>query len=281
MASYHINPETGNPGICRTTPDRCPYGKEGALHYDSKEEARAAYEETQEARAASELVELDGDGYLAESELAKLKVYGMSCPKCGVELDARSHNAGEDNEAVCSNGHSTFIDELTVQMTPDNPSYKFLDKQAVKDEVWYHSSLSPNWLDSVDEDDEESTVHVGVEDSSYDRALWDYAGKRYREPQAFYLYEVRIVPEAAISDKISQSNYTVDRETERDLDEGIAPEDVTRYHNTVEGPGSISLIAKPKMLEIIGVRRIEPDVAQRRLSIMNINPKSRNRDDES
>lgn len=41
MTRYHLNPETGNPGICVAL-QRCRYG-EATPHYDSQEAARAAY----------------------------------------------------------------------------------------------------------------------------------------------------------------------------------------------------------------------------------------------
>ena len=47
---YHINPTTGNPGICRAT-KFCPFGSE-ADHFGSKEEARAAYESMLASRVA-------------------------------------------------------------------------------------------------------------------------------------------------------------------------------------------------------------------------------------
>lgn len=45
MAKYHINPETGNPGVCRAT-KQCRFGSANE-HYGSKDEARAAYERSQ------------------------------------------------------------------------------------------------------------------------------------------------------------------------------------------------------------------------------------------
>ena len=51
MAKYHINPETGNPNICRAkTPERCIYSTEDTVaeHFDSKDEARSAYEKQME-----------------------------------------------------------------------------------------------------------------------------------------------------------------------------------------------------------------------------------------
>lgn len=56
MPRYHINPKTGRPNICRAqTPERCEYAKDGEAppHYDSKEEARAGYEEQMSAQTVS------------------------------------------------------------------------------------------------------------------------------------------------------------------------------------------------------------------------------------
>jgi hypothetical protein len=42
---FHINPQTGEVGPCRATTN-CPFGDLESEHYDSKEEARGAYEKT-------------------------------------------------------------------------------------------------------------------------------------------------------------------------------------------------------------------------------------------
>lgn len=44
---YHVNPASGNPGVCRADRGFCPFGKADA-HFDSAEEARAFFETTQE-----------------------------------------------------------------------------------------------------------------------------------------------------------------------------------------------------------------------------------------
>jgi hypothetical protein len=44
MPRYHFNPATGRPSICKATQGKCPFLLEGAGHYDTKEEARAAIE---------------------------------------------------------------------------------------------------------------------------------------------------------------------------------------------------------------------------------------------
>lgn len=46
MARYHINPATGNPGVCHAK-IRCRFGDMETGHFSTKEEARIAYERTQ------------------------------------------------------------------------------------------------------------------------------------------------------------------------------------------------------------------------------------------
>lgn len=48
MASYHITDD--GPRACSTTPDRCPYGREGGEHFDNVAEAQGSYERIMEAR---------------------------------------------------------------------------------------------------------------------------------------------------------------------------------------------------------------------------------------
>lgn len=48
MALYHVNPETGNAGVCRAEKGRCRFG-EADEHYTSEEAARGSYEAKQQA----------------------------------------------------------------------------------------------------------------------------------------------------------------------------------------------------------------------------------------
>lgn len=54
MTKYHINPETGNPGLCKADPSNpnsrgCRFGESEDSHYPSKAAAAQAYEEKMEA----------------------------------------------------------------------------------------------------------------------------------------------------------------------------------------------------------------------------------------
>lgn len=47
MSKFHVNPNTGNTGTCKAKRS-CPFGDLEKDHYDSKAEARAAYEKKME-----------------------------------------------------------------------------------------------------------------------------------------------------------------------------------------------------------------------------------------
>lgn len=49
MSKYHVNPRTGNPGVCRAS-IKCRFGGSSS-HFATKEEARADYEDSQERLA--------------------------------------------------------------------------------------------------------------------------------------------------------------------------------------------------------------------------------------
>jgi len=64
MSTYHINPKTGNPGICHAEKGRCPFGS-SEEHYESKSEARAAYEAKSDS--FNEVTYTVGDGETIEA----------------------------------------------------------------------------------------------------------------------------------------------------------------------------------------------------------------------
>lgn len=59
MANYHINPDTGRAGQCQAkTPEACKYSIESGTvvaHYETKEEAKAAYEKLNEHKTLNSM----------------------------------------------------------------------------------------------------------------------------------------------------------------------------------------------------------------------------------
>lgn len=50
MQRFHVNPVSGNPGICKAVYE-CPFGDKETAHFDSEDEARKFFEESQETFA--------------------------------------------------------------------------------------------------------------------------------------------------------------------------------------------------------------------------------------
>jgi hypothetical protein len=75
MARYHINPKTGNPGICRAT-KVCPFGDLEADHYSTSQDARTAYEQKMSVENIPEdkpEVKVNSWEHLSNQELGQLE----------------------------------------------------------------------------------------------------------------------------------------------------------------------------------------------------------------
>jgi hypothetical protein len=278
---YHISPTTGNPNQCRAKSGGCPFGSDRE-HYFTKEEARSAYEASQqvfaEASAKDKPLEmrLGKDGWLSEEFAVQTAPRGVSCPSCGKATSHQEAASLVSNEWVyCSCGKRYDIGEAKVEITPDNPSYGvYQNKEAVKDQIWYHASSQEDWLTTVENRDDphgppESTpasfqAHVGTEAAAFDRALTEQASRWNRTPEAFYLYEVRVTPNAQVADEVAAD--------ENSKLVGDSTTDVTRYINRWEDMASVSLAVTSSKLEIVGRRKVEPVEAHQRISVYNINP---------
>lgn len=65
MAKYHINPQTGNEGLCRAEKGKCRFGGDES-HFTSRDGARAAYEEQQ--RMNPSLKRVKAEYYVSSAE---------------------------------------------------------------------------------------------------------------------------------------------------------------------------------------------------------------------
>lgn len=287
MARYHVNPETGNPNICRAKVESsCLYRDEP--HYDSKEEARAGYEakaskllggSLQGSKKTSDSkvlkIQLKENGYLTKEFENMVEINGVGCPKCGEGITGRQASEMLWAEYVSCKKCDTGFDlaEAKVQVKKGSPSYKFLRKEEVLKATWYHATSKENWIeegyqeiedffdngDSKGEGDFE--VHVGTEAAAYDRALSEYAGHDSRA-EPFYLYEVRLDPSSSIANDIADDENS-------EVLEGSS-DDVVRYVNRYEDMASISLAVKSSKIQILGKRLVQPGEAHRRLSPYNV-----------
>lgn len=271
MNRYHVNPETGNPNICRAVKGGCPFGGEEA-HFDSKNDARKAFERFNSANGAPKLKKRVSNidprhGYLKREIAEGIVIHDVNCQQCGEPLGSFGARAMISEEyAECDCGFDNDLEKLQITLTPKNPSYKFLDKNEVKKATWYHATDKDNWLEEIEVHDEKDSsehflAHIGTEAAAFDRAITNYAPHRDWQ-KLFYIYEVALAEDATIADEIPQ---------DENKDSSLKSEsDVVRYINRWEDMASISLAVRSNKLRIIGKRLVKPKEAHERLTPYNI-----------
>lgn len=277
LMSYHVNPKSGNVGLCKATKGGCPFG--GAdEHFESKREAQVHYEAQQQG-SFSPKVTIDADGFLSEESEKLVNVRGISCHRCGRGITGKEMRLMTDEfvEIDCDCGAILSIYEVELTIDPSHPSYRFVqDKEAVKDAVWYHATMNDDWLSPQDPSfnnwrarpqykDGSFKAHVGSHQAAMDRALSQlvtHEDSRMSNDDGFWLYEVKIAQDADVIEGIASDDNS------DDYDE-FDP-DVERYENRFEDPASISLTVRSSKLEIVGRKRIKRQEAYYSPSIYNI-----------
>jgi len=270
MTKYHITPDTGKPNICNPKKTGiCKYAIDGVNppHYESKHYAQKAYEKENKDQILTILSKDKRSninpetGFLTEEAKAKIVIHDIQCNHCSINFtDPDELSDLISNKSVkCSNcKNHTDITSVRVELTPSNPSYKFLDVEEVRKATWYHATVNSEWLEDLDEDFE---VHLGTENAAFDRAITNYAPHNdYKE--SFFLYEVRIKPDSLISEEIKKD------ENEESISDD--KENIIRYINRWEDAASISLAAPSNQIEIIGKKLVKPSEAHERITVYNI-----------
>jgi len=280
---FHINPETGKANICQAkVPANCRYF--GQDHYDSREEAQAAYERSQEAELLGEpkrkntdqpsealrllttsAEDLNERGYLREHVAAQASPRGVFCANCNRPIDYRqASNLINDEWAYCECGVRYDFNGIRVELPEDSPSKKFLEsKDEVLKATWYHATDKADWLQEIDTDRGHFEVHMGTEAAAFDRALTEYASHQ-SWGKDFILYEVELDPSATVADEVAKDeNHSVLRGKK---------DDVIRYINLWEDMASVSLAVNHEKVRIKSSRPVTKDEAHRRISIYNVDP---------
>jgi septal ring factor EnvC (AmiA/AmiB activator) len=117
---YHINPETGNPGVCKAK-HKCKFGDMESDHYSSKEEARDAYEKVQEKESKS--VQNN------EAKLVQLKKQNAKLTKDSLDLKKIVDNLNESIAISTSTGDSqTFEEDYEALQNVETNRNETLDK---------------------------------------------------------------------------------------------------------------------------------------------------------
>ena len=144
MARYHINPKTGNPGICRAKKS-CPFGNIETEHFDSQEAARSAYEMTMASAAIPELTQEKFEKWLQSGRKTNrgwvLSNYGNDFRYCGgIRQVAALHPDYARSVLLEAKGLEEFqgannhVQSFEVQNDPNQVIIHFNQKR-----TWFHS----------------------------------------------------------------------------------------------------------------------------------------------
>lgn len=187
---------------------------------------------------------------------------GVTCPSChsfftDKELGLETPRV---NCAICET--PTYIGGYVTAVRYDDLS--LFDKQEVYDRDWYHITLKSDWSEAITEAHprDQPYVHLGSLASAKHRMqiLISQSKGRLSEDD-FYCYEVFIKPDAAIADRVVGDD---DSEAPKSagnrhyqLTEGLGDQThfyeefgVTRYVNSYESQGAISLSTHPSSIVI-------------------------------
>lgn len=129
MAKYHINPTTGNPGLCRAH-KQCPFGGESE-HYGSESEARQAYEAIQSGATftpASRAVEPDVSIEANPSDFDTVSFRGFSRSAGAVSAGARGLMGG-------IMGGKSYSETIAAAKERASYATAYYDKKAEKSEA--------------------------------------------------------------------------------------------------------------------------------------------------
>lgn len=153
-------------------------------------------------------------------------------------------------KVMCDCGHYAQDGLTGVTLKPG--AEKYFNKQAVRDDEWYHYTSHEAWESFLNEDNDEArVVHLGTKEAALDR-------QNHTDRAVGKLYKVRLKPEAEIADEVLEDDPYNQEDAplvrEGGIQKGILVSGVTRYMNYYEDPGSVSLVANPRLLEIVEVQ---------------------------
>lgn len=197
---------------------------------------------------------------------------GWACADCGWECpDARILQATRRKTRIRCGGCRQLIrnenDFWDVRFRKEH--LPFLDEENVREASWWHATPVVGWWESLPSgmekipqcdgpvipsasslDDGDLMVHVGTKAAALDRVLCQGV-------LDIWLHELRIRPEATLADGIWEDEETSFPERSGQARGPWLADGVTRYLNQYEMPGSVSLLANPRTLELVSRKRLQ------------------------
>lgn len=279
MTKYHVNPETGKPGVCTAKAGNCRYGIEQDQHASSAIDAQKLYEATQstfneeekpvykmedeqeyweEIRNNVGTLVHKGNEFAYHGDPGKS---GLFCGSCHYVFPNDSDFAITRKDTACpecANECSGY--DVGVALRVD--SKKFLNKQEVLDTKWFHTSTYENWEATVGHQAAEGRdyVHLGTKDAARER---NEIVAVNIDDDPLYIYEIEIDRSSSIEDKVYYEDPFDNRDLPKvqgsnssDVTKASDEPGITRYVNHFESPGSISLVVDPSKIRILSKTRV-------------------------
>jgi hypothetical protein len=196
----------------------------------------------------------DADEVVVNGETFPIAIEGygiLACLTCGTFLDP-SIPSEEMFRYVpqCQNCN----DEVSIEQSTcaiRESSLPVLDDDTLRDTVWYHSTINPNWDTDIKTSADRPVVHLGTKEAAIERII---ALRKEGQTHDIHVFEVKVTPTAPISaalhfDNNSNQPQGCDEMAER---KDMTGDGVNRYLNRYENQGSISLMANPQAFEVVG-----------------------------
>jgi hypothetical protein len=161
-------------------------------------------------------------------EVAEAVNLNLYCPECGAEIDMLD-------------SRPPVLTDVTRE-----EAHLLLDDDAVRETRWFHGTFSDDWAEEVEKAG--IYIHAGSFRAAEDR-LWYFSGTMQSGPA--YIYELRIKPETAINSNIAFDDNQFPENPKTRNKAKITPDTVTRYVNTWENSGSVSLISTVTNFEVV------------------------------
>lgn len=150
MTEYHINPETGQPGLCRAK-KQCRFGSSNE-HYSTLDEARSAYEKTMSQRAYSNNKKIsknnDDEAISLETQKLKLKQSKIDYESREIPLNGERITDTQMRRSLAAKNLANDLDraiDLQFFHDPnDNPSLRILsyDKAVANYQAEAHQNIA-------------------------------------------------------------------------------------------------------------------------------------------
>lgn len=178
---------------------------------------------------------------------------GLACEKCHKHFGDEQENDLLTEYCTECEHCGAFVDAGNARLAI-LPRYQYLLNltSARKVQYWYHATDSQTWPKPVKTkwfgDGKPFYAHIGSEESALDRA---------RCMSYNTLYKVKINSKASWSPYVvDDDNYWPTQPHKNSEEENLLFDDVTRYVNRYEIPGSMSLLVVSSMIEVVEVTKI-------------------------